>query len=853
MSQPPQDAPTTPRSPRQPLPPPQQLPPELELNPPRPRPNLSSMLFLTAFFFFMSGGNHTPTSGGMEIGPDGEVRMRMSELEYVRGMRDEWKGWLNGTEGNYTEPAIPDILPSSIVPPAFSHDPLQHNHRFYTNITGFYRHATVHPLSLSEPYSTSQHLDSLASFWKGAHLPRLPINQTEGWNETRAEEMRGEWDWARTVRWDMNLKERNVSSSIDRPDDLSHPTQKDDNEYPEWTWVKGALTLTSRPVPLSPSSSTSTASDQTIIYDFYGLHHIPNGTYNLFALPEGMRPDIRRLPGLWGEKRWGEEAGNETRGIVLRELEKEVKVQEGLFVLGDMRPDDVSETTTCPLLIHLTLPPIPSSSLSAEIQAYHAEISNPTGLLASMKRPPGYSQLPPGLGGVVVADGCGWALGVDGGEGLEVDDFWRREVSYSVLTALTQLLLLYLLVNQMELTRTPSTLSKVSIWTIALMAVIDSYVFSLNVILGVMNVGHGGSDGNGGGMGVWVGGFAAFAGAVIFGPRYAVTLHRIQAPEGAAPAPAPPPAAAAPLTATIFASNGNGNANTNANDPEGADPANGEDVNRGRNRFAGLRPMTEGLREMVRAQPAFKWILSALLFLFIGPFLFTPPVFPVFLTSLYSFWVPQIWRNARRGNGRALGWGFVLGMSGGRLVLPLYAFAYPNNIFFTEPKRWVWGLVAWQVLQVGVLYAQESFGPAFFLPKSMAPPESYNYHPIISPPDPENPSPYDGETTCSICYEEVDLYPRSGALSLSTHVHSRSNSLDKKSSSPLSSAMISSKDKISREKESEREGLLGGLGGLDRRNYAIAPCGHVFHTSCLAQWMSIKTICPLCKRSLPPM
>lgn len=50
------------------------------------------------------------------------------------------------------------------------------------------------------------------------------------------------------------------------------------------------------------------------------------------------------------------------------------------------------------------------------------------------------------------------------------------------------------------------------------MAVIDSYVFSLNVILGVINVGHGGADGRGGGMGVWVGGFAAFAGAVIFGP-----------------------------------------------------------------------------------------------------------------------------------------------------------------------------------------------------------------------------------------------------------------------------------------------------------------------------------------------
>lgn len=50
------------------------------------------------------------------------------------------------------------------------------------------------------------------------------------------------------------------------------------------------------------------------------------------------------------------------------------------------------------------------------------------------------------------------------------------------------------------------------------MAIIDSYVFSLNVILGVVDVGHGGADGRGGGLGVWVGGFAAFAGAVIFGP-----------------------------------------------------------------------------------------------------------------------------------------------------------------------------------------------------------------------------------------------------------------------------------------------------------------------------------------------
>lgn len=58
-----------------------------------------------------------------------------------------------------------------------------------------------------------------------------------------------------------------------------------------------------------------------------------------------------------------------------------------------------------------------------------------------MKRPPGYSQLPPGLGGVVIADGCGWALGIEDGEGLGVDDFWRREVdcasSFSPFVSLT--------------------------------------------------------------------------------------------------------------------------------------------------------------------------------------------------------------------------------------------------------------------------------------------------------------------------------------------------------------------------------------------------------------------------------
>lgn len=66
--------------------------------------------------------------------------------------------------------------------------------------------------------------------------------------------------------------------------------------------------------------------DKIIVYDFYGFYYIFNGIYNFFVFFEGMWFDIRWLFGLWGENRWGGEVGNEIRGIVLRELEKEVKV-----------------------------------------------------------------------------------------------------------------------------------------------------------------------------------------------------------------------------------------------------------------------------------------------------------------------------------------------------------------------------------------------------------------------------------------------------------------------------------------------------------------------------------------------
>jgi len=88
------------------------------------------------------------------------------------------------------------------------------------------------------------------------------------------------------------------------------------------------------------------------------------------------------------------------------------------------------------------------------------------------------------------------------------------------------------------------------------------------------------------------------------------------------------------------------------------------------------------------------------------------------------------------------------------------------------------------------------------------PADSYNYHPLLPSSsdskidhDPEAQSSLTiEEKTCSICMEEVDTTP-----------------------GPSSEVL---------------------LGMNRRRSYAVAPCHHLFHTRCLAQWLAIKVFPP---------
>jgi hypothetical protein len=63
------------------------------------------MLYLTAFFYFLSGNNNMPEQN-IVMGPDGEFKPRITELDVITGIHDEYSGFLNGT-GNWTEVGLP--------------------------------------------------------------------------------------------------------------------------------------------------------------------------------------------------------------------------------------------------------------------------------------------------------------------------------------------------------------------------------------------------------------------------------------------------------------------------------------------------------------------------------------------------------------------------------------------------------------------------------------------------------------------------------------------------------------------------------------------------------------------------
>lgn len=115
---------------------------------------------------------------------------------------------------------------------------------------------------------------------------------------------------------------------------------------------------------------------------------------------------------------------------------------------------------------------------------------------------------------------------------------------------------------------------------------------------------------------------------------------------------------------------------------------------------------------------------------------------------LHSFWIPQIYCNFVRDCRKSLSPLYVIGTSICRLMLPLYFFGCPYNLFAFEPDlTFCLVLVSWVSFQVGLLLCQHYFGPRFFIPKFLLP-KKHDYYRTVNLEDPQ-------QNVCVICMGPV--------------------------------------------------------------------------------------------------
>lgn len=208
------------------------------------------------------------------------------------------------------------------------------------------------------------------------------------------------------------------------------------------------------------------------------------------------------------------------------------------------------------------------------------------------------------------------------------------------------------------------------------------------------------------------------------------------------------------------------------------------------------------------------WFFILICIILFFDILLTSVVMLVFVGCVYSsLWIPQIYRSAVRGSRPGLSMEYIIGGSLGRSFFALYIFGCPENVLGVQASRWAYFSVFLLLLQVAIILCQETFGPSFFLPQRLVVAQPYDYHPNIALPDAE--APKQALSDCAICMEPIVIQH-----------------------DPLASVPSN---------------LLRGNNVRTRKEYAWAPCNHVFHSTCLEQWLAIKNVCPQCRRPLPPL
>jgi transmembrane E3 ubiquitin-protein ligase len=276
------------------------------------------------------------------------------------------------------------------------------------------------------------------------------------------------------------------------------------------------------------------------------------------------------------------------------------------------------------------------------------------------------------------------------------------------------------------------------------------------------------------------------------------------------------------------------------------------------------------------------------------------------VTVLSSIWWPQVYRNVSRNARVGLSMRFVLGQSVARVGTFAGAMVLLGSVRGDGIAGTNWGIVLWVVcwvgLQILVLWSQGILGGRWFLPSVVEKwgwlKGGFDYHCVLRKEDLELlggvENVEDGAETgsvrsghrrkeggrcwfdCAICREPVGVPFLDDEDDFSDEERPRDEEEGGASDSLLgsSSSSSSSASRVRRgrgwrrwfrlftrrgRKRDDNGGSTGGGGGvkerlgLQRKDYMVTPCRHVFHTDCLEGWMRYRLQCPICRCALPAL
>ncbi|KAJ9451444.1 Transmembrane E3 ubiquitin-protein ligase 1 [Diplonema papillatum] len=194
----------------------------------------------------------------------------------------------------------------------------------------------------------------------------------------------------------------------------------------------------------------------------------------------------------------------------------------------------------------------------------------------------------------------------------------------------------------------------------------------------------------------------------------------------------------------------------------------------------------------------------------------------------HTFWVPQIIHSAYLRSGRPITPLLLFTTLVSRLYFAGYELVQPSlyNAHQSQPTLFL-VLSAYVILQTAVVVLQRQIGPTFFFPdKWMA--KAYNYHVANLPPQFSRQQP-------------VGIISKSGGARKRSGTGDRSENDIELGLAPAPVEAPSPDCVI----------CQSSIETTTADDYMLAPCEHLFHTTCLTQWMQHKLECPVCRRTLP--